>query len=58
MLKRVEVDALSETLRTNARTEKSEQKRIDLLKRLKVAEAFRTREGDELLTSLNGWSLK
>ncbi len=49
MLKRVEVDALSETLRTNARTEKSEQKRIDLLKRLKVAEAFRTREGDEFI---------
>ncbi len=49
MLKRVEVDSLSETLRTSARTEKSEQKRIDLLKRLKVAEAFRTRDGDEFI---------
>ncbi len=49
MLKRVDVDVLSETLRTGARTERSEQKRIDLLKRLKVAEAFRTREGDEFI---------
>ncbi len=49
MLKRVEVDGLSETLRVSARTEKSEQKRLDLLKRLKVAEAFRSREGDEFI---------
>ncbi len=49
MLKRVDVDALAEALRTGARTERSEQKRIDLLKRLKVAEAFRSREGDEFI---------
>ena len=49
MLKRVEVDELGEKLRVAARTEKSEQKRLDLLKRLKVAEAFRTREGDEFI---------
>ncbi|OYV85779.1 MAG: DNA-directed RNA polymerase subunit beta', partial [Ignavibacteriae bacterium 37-53-5] len=49
MLRRVEVDSLSETLRVSARTERSEQKRIDFLKRLKVAEAFRTREGDEFI---------
>ncbi len=49
MLKRVEVDSLSETLRVGARTERSEQKRIDLLKRLKVAEAFRTRDGEEFI---------
>ncbi len=49
MLKRVEVDGLSETLRVGARTERSEQKRIDLLKRLKVAEAFRTRDGEDFI---------
>jgi DNA-directed RNA polymerase subunit beta' len=49
MLRRVEVDSLSETLRVSARTERSEQKRLDFLKRLKVAEAFRTREGDEFI---------
>ncbi|MCL5268109.1 MAG: DNA-directed RNA polymerase subunit beta' [Bacteroidetes bacterium] len=49
MLKRVDVDSLSDTLRVSARTEKSEQKRIDVLKRLKVAEAFRNREGDEFI---------
>ncbi len=49
MLKRVDVDTLSEELRTTARTERSEQKRIDLLKRLKVAEAFRTRDGEEFI---------
>jgi len=49
MLKRVEVDELSEKLRVGARTEKSEQKRLDLLKRLKVAEAFRTRDGEEFI---------
>ncbi|MFZ1082326.1 MAG: DNA-directed RNA polymerase subunit beta' [Candidatus Kryptoniota bacterium] len=49
MLRRVDVDALSEELRTSARTERSEQKRIDLLKRLKVAEAFRTRDGEDFI---------
>ena len=49
MLRRVEVDTLSEELRASARTERSEQKRIDFLKRLKVAEAFRTRDGEEFI---------
>ncbi|MGC8594110.1 MAG: DNA-directed RNA polymerase subunit beta' [Candidatus Kryptoniota bacterium] len=49
MLKRVDVDQLSLELREQVRTEKSEQKRIDLLKRLKVVEAFRTRDGEEFV---------
>jgi DNA-directed RNA polymerase subunit beta' len=49
MLKRVDVDALGEELRAAVRTERSEQKRIELLKRLKVVEAFRTRDGEEFI---------
>ncbi len=48
MLRRIEVDELAEDLRTVLRTEKSKQKKQEALKRLKVVEAFRTRENGEL----------
>ncbi len=47
MLKRLEVDPLSDELRHILKTEKSQQKKQDALKRLKVVEAFRTRENGE-----------
>jgi DNA-directed RNA polymerase subunit beta' len=47
MLKRIEVEELSEELRNVLKTEKSKQKKYEALKRLKVVEAFRTRENGE-----------
>ncbi len=47
MLRRIDVEALSEELRNVLRTEKSQQKKADALKRLKVVEAFRTKENGE-----------
>ncbi|HQV32894.1 MAG TPA: DNA-directed RNA polymerase subunit beta', partial [Calditrichia bacterium] len=47
LLKRIEVDELADELRTTLRTEKSQQKKYEALKRLKVVEAFRTRENGE-----------
>ncbi|RMF58225.1 MAG: DNA-directed RNA polymerase subunit beta', partial [Calditrichaeota bacterium] len=47
MLKRIDVDELAQELRTALRTEKSQQKKQEALKRLKVVEAFRTRENGE-----------
>jgi DNA-directed RNA polymerase subunit beta' len=47
MLKRIDVEELSEQLRTVLKTEKSKQKKYEALKRLKVVEAFRTRENGE-----------
>ncbi len=47
MLRRIDIEELSEELRTALRTEKSQQKKQDALKRLKVVEAFRTRENGE-----------
>ncbi|GAB4336938.1 MAG: DNA-directed RNA polymerase subunit beta' [Calditrichia bacterium] len=48
MCRRIDVDELAEQLRETLRTEKSKQKKQDALKRLKVVEAFRTRENGEL----------
>ncbi len=48
MMRRIDVDELSEELRTILKTEKSKQKKQDALKRLKVVEAFRTRQNGEL----------
>lgn len=48
MMRRMDVDELAEELRTILRTEKSKQKKQEALKRLKVVEAFRTRENGEL----------
>lgn len=48
MLRQIDVDELSEELRNVLKTEKSKQKKQDALKRLKVVEAFRTRENGEL----------
>ena len=47
LLRRVDVDELAEELRTALRTEKSQQKKYEALKRLKVVEAFRTRDNGE-----------
>ncbi len=47
MLRRIDIEELSEELRTMLRTEKSQQKKHEALKRLKVVEAFRTRENSE-----------
>ncbi len=41
LLKRISLDDLSEELRSRARVETSQQRKKDLLKRLKVVEAFR-----------------
>ncbi len=48
MLRRIDVDELSDQLRMVLKTEKSKQKKQEALKRLKVVEAFRTRENGEL----------
>jgi DNA-directed RNA polymerase subunit beta' len=48
MLRNLDVDELSEELRNVLKTEKSKQKKQEALKRLKVIEAFRTRENGEL----------
>ncbi|HFE62797.1 MAG TPA: DNA-directed RNA polymerase subunit beta', partial [Caldithrix sp.] len=48
MSRRIDVDELAEQLRTILKTEKSKQKKHEALKRLKVVEAFRTRENGEL----------
>jgi len=48
MLRRIDVDELAEELRNVLKTEKSKQKKQEALKRLKVVEAFRTRENGEL----------
>lgn len=48
MLRRINIEELSEELRNVLRTEKSKQKKYEALKRLKVVEAFRTRENGEL----------
>ncbi len=48
LLQRIEVEELAEELRNILRTEKSQQKKHEALKRLKVVEAFRTRENGEL----------
>lgn len=47
MLKRLDVEKLSTELRHALKTERSQQKKHDALKRLKVVEAFRTRENGE-----------
>lgn len=47
MLRRIDVDELADELRHTLKTEKSQQKKQDALKRLKVVEAFRTRENGE-----------
>lgn len=47
MLKRLDVDELSDELRTVLKTEKSQQKKQEALKRLKVIEAFRNRDNGE-----------
>lgn len=47
MLRRIEIEELSDELRTVLKTEKSQQKKQEALKRLKVVEAFRTRENGE-----------
>ncbi|MFZ0392028.1 MAG: DNA-directed RNA polymerase subunit beta' [Calditrichia bacterium] len=48
MLRRIDVEELSASLRNVLKTEKSKQKKHEALKRLKVVEAFRTREDGEL----------
>jgi DNA-directed RNA polymerase subunit beta' len=48
MLRLIDIEELSEELRNVLRTEKSKQKKYEALKRLKVVEAFRTRENGEL----------
>ncbi len=48
LLRRIDIDELAEELRAVLRTEKSKQKKQEALKRLKVVEAFRTRENGEL----------
>ncbi|MCB9087206.1 MAG: DNA-directed RNA polymerase subunit beta' [Calditrichae bacterium] len=47
MLRLIDVETLAEELRHTLKTEKSQQKKQDALKRLKVVEAFRTRENGE-----------
>ncbi len=47
MLRRLDVEVLSNELRNALKTEKSQQKKHDALKRLKVVEAFRTKENGE-----------
>ena len=47
LLRRLDVDQLSEQLRLVLKQERSQQKKHDALKRLKVVEAFRTREDGE-----------
>ena len=47
LLRRIDIEALSDELRTILKTEKSQQKKLEALKRLKVVEAFRTRENGE-----------
>jgi DNA-directed RNA polymerase subunit beta' len=44
LLKDIELDSMSQTLRTGIATETSTQRKKDLLKRLKVVEAFRSSE--------------
>ncbi len=48
MLRSIDIEELSEELRLILKTEKSKQKKHEALKRLKVVEAFRTRENGEL----------
>jgi DNA-directed RNA polymerase subunit beta' len=47
LLQGLDVEELSDELRTALKTEKSQQKKHEALKRLKVIEAFRTRENGE-----------
>lgn len=47
MLRRIDIEELSDELRTTLKTERSQQKKQEALKRLKVVEAFRTRENGE-----------
>jgi DNA-directed RNA polymerase subunit beta' len=47
MLKSIDIEELSQELRTVLKTEKSKQKKYEALKRLKVVEAFRTQENGE-----------
>ncbi len=47
MLRYIDIEELSEDLRSILKTEKSKQKKYEALKRLKVVEAFRTRENGE-----------
>ena len=47
MLRRIEIEELSDELRTVLKTEKSQQKKQEALKRLKVVEAFRNMENGE-----------
>ncbi len=47
MLRRIDIEALSKELRTIMKTERSQQKKHEALKRLKVVEAFRTKENGE-----------
>ena len=47
MLRQIDIEELAAELRQALRTEKSQQKKHDALKRLKVVEAFRTRENGE-----------
>ncbi len=47
MLRRIDVEKLADELRTILKTERSQQKKLEALKRLKVVEAFRTRENGE-----------
>ncbi len=47
MMRHIDVETLADELRTTLKTEKSQQKKQDALKRLKVVEAFRTRENGE-----------
>ena len=47
LLRQIDVEALSDRLRTQLKTERSQQKKLEALKRLKVVEAFRTKENGE-----------
>lgn len=47
LLQAIDIEELADELRTALRTEKSQQKKHEALKRLKVVEAFRTRENGE-----------
>ncbi len=47
MLKRIQIEELSQQLRETLKTERSQQKKADALKRLKVVEAFRNQENGE-----------
>jgi DNA-directed RNA polymerase subunit beta' len=47
MLRHIHIEELSDELRTVLKTEKSQQKKHEALKRLKVVEAFRTQENGE-----------